>query len=31
MENELEKLNKNIINISDVDAPVYRIFSFERF
>lgn len=31
MENELEKFNRNIININDLDTPVYRIFSLERF
>ncbi|MFI9665311.1 DUF2971 domain-containing protein (plasmid) [Klebsiella grimontii] len=31
MENEPEKFNKNIININDLDTPVYRIFSLERF
>lgn len=31
MANELEKFSKNTININDIDTPIYRIFSFERF
>lgn len=31
MTNDLEKFIKNAININNIDTPVYRIFSYERF